>query len=269
MAPAYAKSVRPGAPKAVQAVSVDTAIAVSWTPPTSDGGSPITGYRVTATSAKPGVETCVTNGATACTVTGLINGQRYVIKVRASNAGGEGKASARIKGTPSTTQDCSYFGADANLQDCDVSYVNLTSADLSNANLTGAHLTEVTLTDANLTDANLTNAALLGVIFQSANLSGANLTDANLGAHDEAYLVDFEFANLTDTDLQGASAAFANFQYAALTDTDLGDADLSFGDLQGAVVSGVTVTGVTWDETTCPDGTNSDAYNPQTCAFDL
>jgi uncharacterized protein YjbI with pentapeptide repeats len=260
------KIKRPGAPKAVQAVGVNTAIGVSWTAPTSNGGSPITTYTV---STSKGGAICSTTGATTCTVTGLINGTRYAVRVRASNAKGEGRTSAKVRAMPSTAQNCSYVGPDANLQDCDLSYVNLTNANLVNATLTGAHLSEVTLTDANLTNADLSNSALLRVIFQGTNLTDANLTNADLGSRSTNYSVDFEFADLTGADLQGTSAEYADFQYANLNDANLSDADLDFADLQGATANDVTLTGATWDETTCPDGTNSNAYNPQTCAFDL
>lgn len=85
---------KPGAPTAVMASAISGGAAVSWTAPISDGGSPITGYTVTASN---GGESCTTTGATMCTVTGLINGRRYEIKVRASNLKGEGHASARVR----------------------------------------------------------------------------------------------------------------------------------------------------------------------------
>jgi hypothetical protein len=87
---------KPGTPTAVTATAISGGAAVSWTAPVSDGGSPITGYTVTASH---GGQTCTTTGATMCTVTGLTNGRRYEIKVRASNVKGEGHASTRARVT--------------------------------------------------------------------------------------------------------------------------------------------------------------------------
>jgi hypothetical protein len=91
---------KPGAPTAVTATAISGGAAVSWTAPVSDGGSPITGYTVTASH---GGQTCTTTGTTMCTVTGLTNGPRYEIKVRASNTDGEGRASTRVQVMPPPT----------------------------------------------------------------------------------------------------------------------------------------------------------------------
>jgi Fibronectin type III domain len=100
-ASAYAPRIhKPGAPTAVTAIPLSGGAAVSWTAPASDGGSPITGYTVIASHDG---QTCTTTGATTCTVTGLTNGHLYRVHVRASNAKGEGPASARVPVTPLPT----------------------------------------------------------------------------------------------------------------------------------------------------------------------
>lgn len=77
-------------------------------------------------------------------------------------------------------------------------------------------------------------AVLAGAVLSGSSLNGVNLTGANL----RGALLD------------GASLVGAN-----LKDADLSDADLTDADLRGAVL-----TDVTWSNTTCPDGTNSDTH---------
>jgi hypothetical protein len=67
----------------------DELVVVSWTAPQTDGGSPVTGYTV---SAVPGGETCTTAG-TSCVVTGLTNGTVYTFTVVATNAVGDSAVS--------------------------------------------------------------------------------------------------------------------------------------------------------------------------------
>jgi RHS repeat-associated protein len=97
----YIGSPVPAAPTAVSAAPRNASAIVSWTAPTSTGGSPITGYTVTSS---PGGFTAATTGSTAATVTGLSNGTAYTFTVTATNANGTGPASsASTAVTPSST----------------------------------------------------------------------------------------------------------------------------------------------------------------------
>jgi hypothetical protein len=87
---AIPEPVLPGAPTNVAAVAGDAKAKVTWTPPATDGGSPITGYTVSST---PGGKTCTTTGALTCTVTGLTNGDSYSFSVYATNSVGAGPTS--------------------------------------------------------------------------------------------------------------------------------------------------------------------------------
>lgn len=88
---------KPSAPTAVTADPLGGGATVSWSAPASDGGSPITAYSVKASH---GGQTCGTTGVTTCTLSGLTNGHRYILRVRAVNASGEGPV-ARALVTPS------------------------------------------------------------------------------------------------------------------------------------------------------------------------
>ena len=88
----------PGPPAAPTVDSVtpgDGSATVTWTAP-DNGGSPITGYTVTAS---PGGATCTTS-TTSCTVTGLTNGVAYTFTVVATNGAGTGPAAGGGPVTP-------------------------------------------------------------------------------------------------------------------------------------------------------------------------
>ena len=87
----------PGPPAGVTASPGYASATVSWRPPSSDGGSPITNYRVTLS---PGSEFCKSGEATSCTVTGLKTGTTYTVSVRARNKKGFGSTSASVAVTP-------------------------------------------------------------------------------------------------------------------------------------------------------------------------
>jgi large repetitive protein len=93
---AVAPATVPDPPTGVAAIRGDASLTVSWTAPVFDGGSAITGYTVTAS---PGAGTCSTTATTSCTVSGLVNGTAYTVRVHATNTVGdsvESPASAAV-----------------------------------------------------------------------------------------------------------------------------------------------------------------------------
>jgi fibronectin type 3 domain-containing protein len=89
----------PGAPTLNAATPGSAQVSLSWSAPSSNGGSPITAYTATAS---PGGATCSTTGTTTCNVIGLTNGTSYSFSVTATNAAGTGAPSNSLSATPRT-----------------------------------------------------------------------------------------------------------------------------------------------------------------------
>jgi uncharacterized protein (TIGR02145 family) len=97
----------PGAPTIGTATKGNAQSTVTFTAPSNNGGSAITGYTVTST---PGSITA-TGTASPITVTGLTNGTAYTFTVTAANATGSGTPSAALNSvTPSTVPGAPTIG---------------------------------------------------------------------------------------------------------------------------------------------------------------
>jgi uncharacterized protein YjbI with pentapeptide repeats len=176
----------------------------------------------------------------------------------------------------------------ADLRNCDLSGRNMEGVDLSNADLSGANLDNASLFTSNLVGTTFDNASLRnanlddgyapGASFINADLRGANLyfafiRDANLsGANfSSAWLTNFDVVgsilqnavftgtelfdvDMQDTDLRGADLSFTTLWYVSLNNADLRDANLLGAELR----VGTNLSGITWGNTTCSDGSNSD-----------
>jgi hypothetical protein len=129
---------------------------------------------------------------------------------------------------------------------------------LGDANLTGANLTDTNLTGADLLGANLSGAGMTGTALAGANLILATLPGADLTGKDLTGTF-FAMADLTGADLTGANLTCsddfcANYR---IRGTNLTDANLTDADLTGADLIFAILTGVRWDNTTCPDGSTT------------
>ena len=95
--------VAPGAPTNLQAAPGDAAVSLTWTAPSSDGGVPLTGYKVYR-GVNGGAKSLLTTVGTAPTSfqdSGLTNGTLYAYEVSAVNqAPLEGPRSNEASATP-------------------------------------------------------------------------------------------------------------------------------------------------------------------------
>ena len=93
----------PSAPTQVQALGASTGAHVSWSAPTSNGGSAISGFTASAYLASSGgsaLASCTT-ATTSCDISGLTYDVTYYIDVTATNAAGPGPSSSpRVTALP-------------------------------------------------------------------------------------------------------------------------------------------------------------------------
>lgn len=94
----------PAAPQSVTALAGNTSATIGWNPPSSDGGSAITGYQITATPAI----TPVVVATSPRTVSGLTNGVSYIFHVSAMNAVGTGPSASSPTVIPQEPASGSY-----------------------------------------------------------------------------------------------------------------------------------------------------------------
>ena len=87
----------PGEPSGLTATAGNTQVSLSWQAPGSDGGAPVTGYRVYQGTSRTPVASVT---GTSATVPGLSNGTTYSYTVTAVNQAGEGPASGAASATP-------------------------------------------------------------------------------------------------------------------------------------------------------------------------
>ncbi|MDQ1569180.1 MAG: hypothetical protein QOF96_4060, partial [Actinomycetota bacterium] len=90
------RTAPPSPPQDVTAIAGDGKVKVTWSAPASDGGSPVTGYVVTASHGGSNFKANVPASAASGAIRGLVNGNDYRITVAAKNRKGPGPASAPV-----------------------------------------------------------------------------------------------------------------------------------------------------------------------------
>lgn len=234
-----ATTTRPGAPSALQLTAEGRVVKASWSPPSSGGA--VESYRVAATVQLPvgkstGSNDCpVKLSPTSCTVfvTSRPEKVQVTIDVYAVNSAGQSPAVQQVTNT-SSSPDCSYFGP----------WANLTNCDLKGRNLTGVNFEDSYMSGTSLAGADLAGDDLLSAQITGANLSGADLSNVNCNCN-------LGTSNLTQANLTGAQVP------GLLYGTNLSKANLTRANFSGASTGNTNVGGATWNDTTCPDKTNS------------
>ncbi|TME33126.1 MAG: hypothetical protein E6I75_16075, partial [Chloroflexi bacterium] len=119
--PSAALITAPGTPTITGVTAGNSQATVTFSPPASNGGSPITSFTVSAlvngAPPNPPITTTVPGTATSATVTGLTNGTGYAFIVSAANSAGSGGNSAPSNtvtpGAPAATAPGAPTGATA------------------------------------------------------------------------------------------------------------------------------------------------------------
>lgn len=136
---------------------------------------------------------------------------------------------------------------------------------LSSCQLAGADLAYLDLTGTLMINVDLRGANMSGTYMVNANMCRANLNGAYLG------IAVLDYAVLCHASLRGAYLGGASLWNVNLEQADLSGADLSGADMRYAVLDHTNLNQVIWNNTVCPDGSNSDAPDGDgyTCFYNL
>ena len=116
-----------------------------------------------------------------------------------------------------------------------------------------------------LSNAYLPSATLGNADFSNINFSNAIFVNGRLGDNDDPITNNlFMNDNFTGAQLSAVQFLGADFTNANFTNARIDGAGFKDVVLTGAQMTTAELTGTTWNNTICPDGTNSDA-NGNTC----
>ena len=263
---------KPGPVTDLTGVAVDTAVAVSWSPPAAFNGPAVTSYTVTVL---PGHETCVSTGPTSCVASGLSNHKKYTVRVRAVNSVGAGRTHKVSRLAPNTTKNCAYVGPYANLQGCSLFNEDLSGDNLSYADLTGADLTQATVDGVDFNGAQLSGVTI-DYMLQNGTITGlpASLPSGGVLVNGYIlgpgiYLTGVSSAALSNFDFTGTGLSLAhavvqsdNFSGDTFpSGTDFTGANMVGDDLSGASLVGADLSGIATSSLDYADLSGADLHN--------
>lgn len=171
-------AVAPSAPLDLSGIAGNTAVALSWTPPLNNGGSPVSLYTIDYHNGGPHTLINVPGNLTGTTITGLVNNTQYSFQVTATNAAGVSPGSNVALLTPSGAAPSLNLGlamaGPAEVQSGDNAVYTLLVT-----NTGGLDIPQVRLTDA-LPAAGFTSATFATT--KGSCLSDAAAINCTLGA---------------------------------------------------------------------------------------
>lgn len=159
----------PGTPTIGTASAEDASASISFSAPSSDGGSPITGYTAVSNPGNIPSDGCTES---PCTVTGLTNGTEYTFTVFATNAMGDGPASAPSNAVVPKGSQTISFAPLANKLDNDPPFGVSATGGNSSQPVTFASLTEPVCTTSGSNGSTVTLTGQLGTCTVRASQAG-------------------------------------------------------------------------------------------------
>ena len=135
----------------------------------------------------------------------------------------------------------------ANYNDADFTHAAFDTVSLPGFKLDHRQVSDISLTHANLTNADFSHSEFVSGINGFARFDDSNLTGADL----------------TDSHFTGTNFNVVNFTNANLTNVVFGGGGYDIS-LYGSDFTGANLSGVTWQQVTCPDGTLSQDHD-STC----
>ncbi|MCG7841231.1 MAG: fibronectin type III domain-containing protein, partial [Methanomassiliicoccales archaeon] len=100
--------IPPSSPLSLMAMASDRSVSLTWSAPSLDGGSAVTGYEVHRGNASGGETYLTTVSGTNYTDTGLENGTELFYVVKAVNTAGTGSASNEVSAIPAAVPSAPY-----------------------------------------------------------------------------------------------------------------------------------------------------------------